>query len=180
MIERKRYPNFRNLTSKQEHGCLIFEVSPVSNYGTYVFGLLLVFAVLLWGSWTLAAAVLRANANVALAISVAYSLPFAAFLLLWFFVGARIILKRLSSIELSVGHGVLKWTQRTFWWTNEISVPEEKVTTVVADARWYRKALKLKMNGRVYVLDDLLESDLELLSRQLRTRLGIANSSIDS
>lgn len=93
-----------------------------------------------------------------------------------FFLGARIILKRLSSIELSVGNGVLKWTQQTFRWANEISARGENVTAVIADSRWYRKALKLKINGKVYVLDDLLEGDLDLLSRQLRIRLGMVNS----
>lgn len=179
MFERKRYPNFRNVTSRQEHGCLIVEVSPVGNYGSYVFGLLLVPVIFLWGSWMFAAAVLRANTKADLATRAAYCLPFIAFLFLWFFVGARIILKRLSSIELSAGRGVFKWTQRTFRWTKEISAREENVTAVVADARWYRKALTLKMSGKIYALDDLLEDDLELLARQLRMRLGIANSPVD-
>lgn len=174
MIGRKRYPNFRNVTSKQEHGHLIFEISAVSNYGSYVFGLLLLSVVFLWGPWILAAAVLRPDPSADLATRAAYCLPFIAFLLLWCFVGARIILKRLSSIELRMEYGVVKWTQRTFRWKNEISVPEEAVTAVVADARWYRKALKLTINGKVYVVDDLLEDDLQLLSRQLRMRLGMA------
>ena len=72
---------------------------------------------------------------------------------------------------------VFKWTQRTFRWAKEISEREEDVTAVIEDARWYRKTLKLMVNGKVYALDDLLEDDLTLLARQLRMRLGTANSS---
>jgi hypothetical protein len=124
-------------------------------------------------------AILRPNASAGLAIRAAYVLPFATILLLWFLIGTRIILKRLSSIQLSVGNGHLKWTQRTFRWTTEISVQQENVTAVFADGTWYRKALKLKMNGKLYILDDLLEDDRKLLSRELRLRLGIAIAAVD-
>ena len=175
MFQRKRYPNFRNVTAKQEQGRLVIEVSPVGNYRSYVFGLLLTSVVFLWGSWIFATAILRANTKADLLTRGAYCLPFIAFVFLWFFVGARIILKRLSSIELSIGHGVFKWTQRTFRWTKEISVCEGDVAAVIEDARWYRRTLKLTLNGKIYALDDLLEDDLKSLALQLRVRLGTAN-----
>jgi hypothetical protein len=175
VFERKRYPNFRNVISKREPGRLSFEISPVGNYGSYVFGLLLVSIVFLWGCSILAAAAFPLHTNAGFVTFAASCLLPIAFLLLWFFVAVRLILKRLSSIEISLDHGVLQWKQRTFGLIKQVSVPEENVTEVAADRRWYRNALKLKMNGKAYVLDDLLSEDLECLSRQLRTRLGRAN-----
>jgi len=171
----RRYPNFRNVTSSQEKGCLVVEVSPVSNYWSYACGLLLTSVMFLWISWSFANALLREASRFDWLTVALCSFLLVAFLVLWFVVGARIILKRLSSIEISVGNGEFKWTQRTFCWTKLVSVREGSVTAVVADARWYRKALKLKIDGQIYVLDDLLKEDLELLARQLRERLGVAS-----
>ncbi len=141
--------------------------------------MLLTSVIFLWGSWIFASPIIRSTPKADLTVRLAYCLSVVAFLFAWFLVGARICLRRLSSIELMVGGGVFKFTQRTFRWTKVITVPEENVTAVVAEAKWYRNELRLTMNGTSYAVGDLLEDDLKLLARELRRQLGLASAHVD-
>lgn len=109
---------------------------------------------------------------------VASSLPFLVFFSLWFFVGARLMLKRVSSIELSEGHEVFRWKQRTFRWSREFTVHPNDVTAVVAKTRWYKNEVIVTTKGKTYALGDLMKEDVQRLARELRHRLGIAESPV--
>ncbi len=161
------------MTVRHENGRLVVKVSPVGNYGSYLFGLLLTSGVFLWCCWIFVTAISRAHTKGELLIYGVYCLPFTAFVCIWFLLGTHIILKRLSSVELSVGGGIFIWRQQTLRWARETRVREEDVTAVIENIRWYGKTLKLTVKGKTYALGDLLEDDLKSLARQICDRLGM-------
>lgn len=54
-------------------------------------------------------AILQANTEGDLLTRTAYCLPFIVFVCSWFVVGARLILRRLTSVEISAGDGLFMW-----------------------------------------------------------------------
>jgi hypothetical protein len=167
LFQRKRYPNYRNVTSMEKNGALRIKISAVSNWGFYAGGLTIISAVFAGGCWIFLPPLFSVRTlTEALALLLAI-----AFLLLWCGIGARFVLENLCSVELLVGNGIFCWRYRILRWSKAFEAQQRDVTAVTAKARWYRNRLSVTAGGRTYSLDSLLDEDLAIISRELRLAL---------
>jgi hypothetical protein len=146
---------------------LLIKIGAVSNRGFYAVGLTIVSGVFLCACWIIAVALFKVRT---LAEAVAVLLA-AVFVFVWCMAGSRIILERLSVVELSVGSGIFRWTYRIWRWSRDIEALRDDVTAVEAKVRWYGNRLNVIMNGKTYSLGDLLDDDIEIVARELRSAL---------
>src|ERR1700733_8771090 len=146
LFQRKRYPNYRNVSSMETNGALIIKIDSVSNRGFYAAWLIVILGVFGGGCWMFVPAFFRVK-TLTDALSL---LPFIGFLLLWCGIGSRIALERLCAIELFAGKGLFRWSYRILRWGKDIEAREEDVTAVIARARWYGNRLNVTMAGRTY------------------------------
>ncbi len=174
LFQNKRYPNYRNVSSIQKNGSLLLiKIDAVSNWGFYTISLVITAGIFVCGLWIFMPALLKLRTfNEAL-----YCLPFIGFLLLWFIGGMRIILQRLSSVELYAGRGSFRWSHTIWRWRRDIEARQEDVTAVIAKTRWYGNRLNITISDRTYSLGDLLDDDIAIVAQELRRALPAARSS---
>jgi hypothetical protein len=157
----------------QKNGSLLITIDAVSNWAFYAVGLLIVSGVVVYGLCMFAPLLFKVRTFT----EALYGLLPIAFLLVWFIVGLRLILERISSVELSVRGGIFRWSYRIWRWRRDLEARQDDVTAVISKARWYGNRLIVTMNGRTYSLGELLRDDMEMVARELRRALPKARSS---
>lgn len=167
MLQRRRYPNYRTISSIRKNGFLVIKINAVSNRGFYASALLIISAFFAGTCWSFAQMLHKVRT---LTEALAFLLVFA-FVLLWFVVGSRIILQRLSSIELFAGSGMFRFSHQVLRWRKDIEVPQQDVSAVTATVRWYGNRLNITMNGKTYSVGDLLDEDVAIIDKELRRAL---------
>jgi hypothetical protein len=156
----------------QKNGMLVINIDAVSDWGFHAVALVIITGAFLFGCWIFGAGLLRVKTPAG-ALSF---LPFVSFLLLWYTLFSRGLLKSLCSVELSAGNGIFRWSWRILRWGREIKVPQHDVTSVLARTKWYGNRLSITMNGKTYSLNYLLDEDMETIARELRRALPDARS----
>jgi hypothetical protein len=167
----RRYPNYRTVSIDTSGGVMI-QVHRVNNWFFYVCALAVLTLVAGSSSWMLVAAMLRSWSVKALVLL----LPLL-FILLWFAVCSRIAVERLCTVELAVSEGCLRWSYGISRWRRAIEVAQQDVVAITAKHHWYGNRLLVAVRATAFRLDDLLDEDLETITRELRRALPGAKGS---
>jgi len=177
VFQRKRYKNYRSVSSIQKSGTsLLIKIDPPSDGGNSIVTLVMFSGMFLAGCWIFAPVLVKVRTVAeACVISFLFTILFTCYLL-----GLRAILRNLAVVELSIDHGIFRWRYRIWRWSRDIEAHEGDVTVVDPKIKWYGNRLNITMNGKAYALDSLLDEDVQAVARELRRMLPRARHSANT
>jgi hypothetical protein len=107
-----------------------------------------------------------------------YTLPFLAFVLLWYFVGLRLFGWRAFGVEEIVVHGdTLCWTRTALFWKRRLEIPTNEITHVRAVTPWHTLSNRVEFTalGRQRTIGDmLLRDETAEIAHALKKAVGVA------
>ena len=155
------YPNSalaRRVSISHRNGSVVIRIRRNNRWKRAVFALFAVTIVCLYFS----SIFLRGFFRIHSVVESFYLLPFIAFIVVWYIIGARIALWRAFGVEeLTIGHGRLHW-ERTAWkWRRSFDGSLPDISQVKAKIPWHGLANRVEFTceKRQWAIGDMLLQD---------------------
>jgi len=164
----------RRVSVSHNRGAVVVQIRRHNQSTFYIFSLLAIAAVFIFLCSVFVPPLLRNFSLHALA----YSLPFLAFIMVWFVIGLRIAVWRAFGVEqIVISEGMFQWTRTALWWKREVKIPIRTVTEVKAVTPWHALSnrVELTADGRRQTVGDMLSLDETTeLAHEMRRAIGLA------